>query len=62
MKNQILQIAYSLEKGKITEEEAKSEFLSLFGVVKRFKATVDNEGIKDIKYYFWEENKDEAFK
>ena len=38
MKEQMLQIAYSLEKGKITEEEAKSEFLGLFGVVDMLKA------------------------
>lgn len=38
MKEQILQIAHSLEKGRITEEEAKSEFLSLFGVIDLLKA------------------------
>ena len=38
------------------------EILDLFSVVKRFKATFDNEGIKDIEEYFWAENKDEAFK
>ena len=39
-----------------------SEILDLFSVVKRFKATFDNEGTKDIEEYFWAENKDEAFK
>jgi hypothetical protein len=38
-----------------------SEILDLFSVVNRFKATFDNEGIKDIEEHFWAENKDEAF-
>lgn len=44
-----------------TIEEAEKELLDLFSVVKRFKATFDNEDIKDIVYYFWAENKGEAF-
>ena len=32
MKNEILQIAYSLEKGIINEETAKEMFLDLFNV------------------------------
>ena len=45
-----------------TIEEAEKELLDLFSVVKRFTATFDNEGTKDIEEYFWAENKDEAFK
>ena len=45
-----------------TIEKAEKELLDLFSVVKRFKATFDNEDTKDIEEYFWAENKDEAFK
>ena len=34
MKNEILQIAYSLEKGKIDEETAKQELCILLGFIK----------------------------
>lgn len=32
MKNDMLQIAYALEKGIISEEEAKKSYIELFGI------------------------------
>ena len=52
MKDEILQIAYSLEKGKINEEEAKSEFLDLFNIVKSLVCTgVINHTCKHFSIY-----------
>lgn len=38
MKEQILQIAFALEQGRIDELTAQKEFLCLFGVIARLKA------------------------
>jgi hypothetical protein len=60
---EVRQILAAYRKNKnYTIEKAEKELLDLFSVVKRFKATFDNEGTKDIEEYFWAENKDEAFK
>jgi hypothetical protein len=43
MKDEILQIAYSLEKGKIDEDTAKQELCVLLGVVESWVCPMDNE-------------------
>jgi len=43
MKDEILQIAYSLEKGIIDEETAKQELCVLLGVVESWVCPMDNE-------------------
>lgn len=62
MKEKLSEILCILTMGDIEQDEAFDKILALFSVVKRFKATFDNEGTKDIEEYFWAENKYEAFK
>ncbi len=61
MKEELEQLYIHSINNDVAPNVFAQEVLDLFSVVKRFKATFDNEGTKDIEEYFWAENKDEAF-